>query len=115
MSAAQTVLVAITAIAIIGIPVLLVRVWSKHRRRGPRQATNGGTGQDVRVHLPMDDPHWRAHSEKFDASRTKKRRKKIWAAGTAGSVGATGVGCGAGGGCSAGCGGGGCGGGCGGG
>jgi hypothetical protein len=114
MSAAQTVLVAITAIAIIRIPVSLVRVWSKHRRRGRRQATNGATGQDVRVHLPMHDPLWRAHSEKLDASRAKQRRKKIWAAGTAGSVGATGVGCGAGGACSGG-GGGGCGGGCGGG
>jgi hypothetical protein len=79
------------------------------RRPRSRRGAYGGAGHTVAVHLPSDDPHWQKHSQR-KSTRNAKRRK-VWAAGTAGAVGAASTdgysGCSGGGGC----GGGGCGGG----
>ncbi|MDT5018832.1 MAG: hypothetical protein QOD39_4992 [Mycobacterium sp.] len=81
---------------------------------GPREP-RGITGETIAVHYPLDDPLWREHSKRQSTRNNarKEKRRKIWAAGTAGAVGAGYTD--PGGGCGAGCGGGGCGGGCGGG
>ncbi|MGO4443831.1 hypothetical protein AB4Z42_10805 [Mycobacterium sp. 2YAF39] len=86
------------------------------RRHRSQRRRGSSTGQTFAVHDPSDDPHWQAYSERKSARKGKRRR--IWAAGTAGAVGtsSTDIGSGCGAGCGAGCGGGGgCGGGCGGG
>ena len=101
------------------VALAVVAFARRPRRRTPQRRSGSSTGQTFAVHDPSDDPHWQAYSERKSARKTKRR--KIWAAGTAGAVGTAGTdvggGCGAGSGCgSSGCGGGGgCGGGCGGG
>src|SRR5215213_73273 len=80
-----------TGVAVaIGVSLLIIAVvmWvAKHR--SPARSTVKGQSEASGVHLPSDDPLWLAHSQRVSKRpRRSQRRRKIWAAGTAGAVGA---------------------------
>ena len=78
-----------SAIGAIAISLLAIAVitWVV-KRRSPARSTNVRHSETA-VHLPSDDPLWLEHSQRLARRpRPSQRRRKIWAAGTAGSVGA---------------------------
>jgi hypothetical protein len=94
---------------LIAFVALAVVAFARRPRRHKSQRRKGSsTGQTFAVHDPSDDPHWQAYAKRKSARKAKRRR--IWAAGTAGAVGGGsidgGAGCSGGGGCGGGCGGG---------
>jgi len=77
---------AIGAIAI-SLVAIAVITWVV-KRRSPARSTNVRHSETA-VHLPSDDPLWLEHSQRLARRpRPSQRRRKIWAAGTAESVGA---------------------------
>src|SRR5262245_8577343 len=78
---------AVAAIAI-SLVVIGVITWVL-KRRSPARSTNRGHADVAAVHLPSDDPLWLEHSRRLvRRPRPSQRSRKIWAAGTVGSVGA---------------------------
>jgi hypothetical protein len=104
------------AVVVYALVTLVQRTRGRRSRPRPRLSAGGNP-----VHLPADDPHWRAYSERLaaqpewkrarraDRARRRQRSTAAWAAGAVagGSNDFGGSSCGGGGGC----GGGGCGGG----
>ena len=105
------------AVAAIGVSLVIILVITLMvKRRSSAQSNDARhAATSPAVHLPNEDPHWLEYSQRLARRpRRSQRRRKIWAAGTAGVVGAGSTdpgGCGGG----SSCGGAGCGGGCGGG
>ena len=116
-------IILVVAVLVYAVVTLVQRKLSGKSRR--KTARHSAAGPTAAVHLPSDDPHWRAYSERLEAQseskrarradRAQRRRKSVaaWSAGAlAGGSTEAGGGCGGGSSCG---GGGGCGGGCGGG
>jgi hypothetical protein len=99
-------------VAAIGVSLVIIAVvtWVIKRRSPARSNDARHAAGRPAVHLPSEDPYWLEYSQRqTQRPRRGQRRRKIWAAGTAGAVGTgstdPGGGCGGGSSCGGGCGG----------
>src|ERR1700752_3462110 len=77
-------------VTLIGVCVIIAVITWVVKRRSPARSNHArhAVGRAA-VHLPSEDPYWLEHSQRqAQRPRGAQPRRKIWAAGTAGAVGA---------------------------